>query len=404
MSANRLFFVASDATSGEEIWSYDGFSTGTLPFVDLNSGAASSNPRELVDFGGTLYFVGDDSTSGREVYLADETFSTIVSDIRTGTASSDPDQLTVSGSALYFTANDGVNGRELWSTTGFAAFLASDIRTGANGSDPTNLTDVGGTLMFSANNGNDGFEPHQVSGSTVVQLSDINPGSSSSNPADFMASNGNIYFAAEDVLNGRELWFTDGTPAVIGLVADVQPGTTGSNPVPLFDTGKRLLFSASGTGTSDRELWDDGRTVGKTLLVEDLNPSVYAGSDPQELTEVNGVVYFSADNGLTGRETYTLGEQAPVVASIAHGGNAAGTNPSDDLQRSNLDRVALVFDSQVEIAGGSLTIRNRDTNTELTSLVVNTTFDSGQTIVEVTFGAGPSVVDRDPTGTSGLFE
>jgi ELWxxDGT repeat protein len=70
----------------------------------------------------------------------------LLADINPGAASSFPANLVVIGSTTYFVANDGTHGSELWKTDGTAAgtALVADISPGSFGSYPSNLTNVNG--------------------------------------------------------------------------------------------------------------------------------------------------------------------------------------------------------------------------------------------------------------------
>lgn len=80
------------------------------------------------------------------------------------------------------------------------------------------------------------------SGTRLVR--DINPGLADSAPDSFCAFQGNLYFVATDGVHGRELWRTDGTANGTRIVADIEPGPNGSNPNHLVLVGNRLFFNA----------------------------------------------------------------------------------------------------------------------------------------------------------------
>lgn len=77
----------------------------------------------------------------------------------------------------------------------------------------------------------------------------------------------------------------------------------GSAPKNLTNVRGILFFSAD-DGIHGRELWKtDGTAVG-TVLVEDIAPGS-AGSGPESLTEVGGALFFSANDRTHGRELWT---------------------------------------------------------------------------------------------------
>ena len=197
---------------------------------------------------------------------------------------------------------------------------------------------------------------------------------------------------------GRELWKTDGTLAGTQLVTDLQPGVASSSPIIEAATSRRALFSAIGTnGELDRELWVSGGTPETTILVEDLNVGSEFASDPTQFIEIGGNFFFTADDGLSGTELYRLREFAPVVASVDVGAEPGVFPPVTQTQRSTLETVTLTFDESVVVDPAAIQLRNRDTNIDVTSFVVNQSIQDGATFVELTFDAGPSVQTRDPS-------
>jgi len=59
------------------------------------------------------------------------------------------------------------------------------------------------------------------------------------------------------------------------------------------------IFFRADDGTRS-ELWKSNGTEGGTVRVRDINDA--SGSSPSGLTDVNGILYFSADDGIVGAE------------------------------------------------------------------------------------------------------
>ena len=75
-------------------------------------------------------------------------------------------------------------------------------------------------------------------------------------------------------------------------VFDIFPGSSSSSPSNLIAFNGNLFFSAN-DGTSGRELWKSDGTEAGTTLVADIRPgSGYFGSNPSNLTDVNGTLFF----------------------------------------------------------------------------------------------------------------
>jgi len=85
------------------------------------------------------------------------------------------------------------------------------------------------------------------------------------------------------------------------LVKDIWPGTGSSFPQVPINVNGTLFFTAD-DGVQGRELWkSDGTEVG-TEMVADINPG--GSSSPGNLTDVNGTLFFSANNGINGAELW----------------------------------------------------------------------------------------------------
>lgn len=268
-----VFFVAHSGTAGRELWKTDGTTAGTVLVKDINSGSGSSDPSYFADVNGTV----------------------------------------------FFSAFNPNTGRELWKTNGTAAgtVLVKDIRVGKRSSDPAGMTNVNGTVLFSANDGNGGSELWKSNGTATwtVRVRDINSGLNGSSPSSLTNVNGTLFFTADDGSRGPELW--KWTPAGgAALVKDIMSGPGGSYPYnlvkvqgSLLNPNGTLFFSAwvSELGT---ELWkSDGTELG-TVLVKDIKQVEVCpydcgdSSEPGDLTNVNGTVFFSATDGVVGRELW----------------------------------------------------------------------------------------------------
>jgi len=282
---------------------------------NATSGTESSSPQSLVAAGSVLYFSANDGDTGRELWRSDGTTTTRVADLNTVAdgANSNPANLTVVGNRLYFTANDGVTGIELWSLDltqpAVQPVRISDINPGIGNSSPSNLIALSdGTLYFRATNSQGGVGIYRTDGTTVTPIS-----GSYSSPVQLTVVGNTVYFVAN---GGTELWRTDGTTQGTVEVREVVQGSIDS----LLAVGNTLYFVAT-DATNGRELWrSDGTPVG-TVRFSDINPGA-ASSNPTNLVNLNGVVYFFATgSGGVGlyRTTASGVEQVPGSALPATG-------------------------------------------------------------------------------------
>src|SRR5256885_1520773 len=86
------------------------------------------------------------------------------------------------------------------------------------------------------------------------------------------------------------------------LVKDINASPGASFPHDLANVNGTLFFSAN-DGTHGDELWKSDGTAAGTVLVKDINPGS-ADSSPSDLTNVNGTLFFVADDGTNGRELW----------------------------------------------------------------------------------------------------
>ena len=155
-AAGRLWLAARAADGAEwSLWVSDGTPAGTqrLPVT-------AESPLTALD--GVVYFSATDAVHGRELWRSDGTVAgtALVTDLAPGLASGAPQSnLVARDGRLYFAADDGVHGPELWSSDGTAAGtrLEIDLAAGATGSSPTDLTLVDDRLFFVADDGVSGW-------------------------------------------------------------------------------------------------------------------------------------------------------------------------------------------------------------------------------------------------------
>ena len=86
------------------------------------------------------------------------------------------------------------------------------------------------------------------------------------------------------------------------MVKDIYPGPNNGNPSLLTNVNGTLFFTAN-DGVHGVELWKSDGTANGTVMVKDILFSS-AWSDPKSLTAANGLLYFSATDQFNGRELW----------------------------------------------------------------------------------------------------
>jgi ELWxxDGT repeat protein len=313
-----VFFPASDGVHGLELWRTDGSEAGTFLLSDIRPGPASGldpvfnrDPFTFATAGGVLYFLASDASHGTELWRSDgtEAGTFLVKDIFPGTFGSNSFGRLESagvGGALYFTAHDAVHGSELWRTDGTEAGTIRLTDLPINGAVGDLAADVGGALLFLATETTRDIELWRSDGTEAgtYRVKDIRPGPDGSNPFLRFVMNGAGYFIADDGLHGDELWKSDGTPEGTVLVKDIQAGTTNSvaSVIGAFD-GK--LYFVANDGTHGHELWVTDGTESGTHLVKEIVPGPNTSLFPNSFTRVGAKLYFVVDDTQHGPEVWT---------------------------------------------------------------------------------------------------
>jgi ELWxxDGT repeat protein len=149
--------------------------------------------------------------------------------------------------------------------------ILADVNTDPGQSTALSETDSlsnRGLHYFVASTILDGFELWVTDGTTdgTLQLTDA-PGPSSSNAGDLVALGEFVYFIAADPSEDVALWRTDGTPEGTARFADVQ-GLHGSRPFDLAVFKGNLVFVAEGDSHQQVVYSTDGTPAGIRVLTE----------------------------------------------------------------------------------------------------------------------------------------
>ena len=213
--------------------------------------------------------------------------------------------------------------------------LLLDIYSGSDSSNATFGPILNGKMLFSASTASTGNELWITDGTPTgtTMLKDIRTGSDSSFPRNMTLVGDKVYFSAYDATNGNELWITDGTANGTTLVKDIYTGSNGSYPNDSYPSnfyafGSQVLFMAE--TALGQELWVTNGTPDGTVLLKDIN-TVSTHSSPQFFTEFNGMVYFSANDGINGTELWVTNGTAEGTTMVKDIYTGSGSSEVSEL-------------------------------------------------------------------------
>ncbi|HYO69445.1 MAG TPA: ELWxxDGT repeat protein, partial [Archangium sp.] len=237
-----------------------------------------------------------------------------------------PTKLVSVGGAVYFSAWDAVYGQELWKSDGTPEGTGpvADLAPGRKSSEPSSLTAAGKTLFFSAVDELTGRELWRTDGTAegTVRIKDLHPGTGwglSYNTRLIAAPDGSVFFMAEDGTHGFQLWKTGGTEADMVLVTDNLPNRIDEIGLLSWTHERLYLFTRMG------DLWTSDGTPEGTRPLTSLDRKK-PGSAPRWPVNMNGTLFFSANDGIHGEELWRSDgtrEGTVLVADLAPGNESS---------------------------------------------------------------------------------
>jgi ELWxxDGT repeat protein len=272
----RAFFRVRRANVGTEVWQSDGTLAGTRPVNGIALGPDMVDAWDIGALSGVAYFGAPTPTAGIELWRSDATDAGtyVLADLAPGTADSYTENHADFNSTLYF------------SSSGDTLFHVNPAQDGVSGFVPPNVTR--GRALF-----------------------------------DFTPSGPYLYYSLIEAAPnpiGPLLVRSDGTP---GGTDEVGPGTDYVDFITDLDGRGTVLFSGLAFGI---ELMRAG-AAGDASLVKDIYPG-YQSSSPADLVNRDGMIFFSADDGSSGRELWKSdGTEAGTVRVKDIVAGPVGSNP-----------------------------------------------------------------------------
>ena len=293
-----VYFVATDATYGQELWKTDGTESGTVLVRDIAPGSASSQILNLINLNGTLYFSAVSTLPNHEKRQLWKSDGTEAGTLEVPDGHKDGEVFDVIGlmkvgNALFYAKRSSLGGSDAWLL----------YKAGAGSSEttwiytltpfqptPPVLAEANGTLYISYASNLLKADPQALGTSPTL----VKTGGVGSNLASYKKA---LYFTAGT--QASDLWMTQGTPATTQLIV------TGKGQIrTLKSAGEYLFFTA---GQNGRDLWASRGDASSTKLIQTF------AVQPANLTSIftdftimgRTPVYFTV--GQDGKLYYTLG-------------------------------------------------------------------------------------------------
>jgi ELWxxDGT repeat protein len=307
---SKIYFTAFNGQGGHKLYQSDGTSDGTVvvgPSVGL-----SGTVYYLTSFNGKLFFTYNDGVNGLELWVSDGTTggTVMLKDIWVGSSSAHPQYFTEAGGKLFFQASDASRSQGLWATDGTEAgtvMVKNMYAAPSNGM--TKFMQLNSKIYFIGNIGS-GYGLW-VSDGTLNGTQLVKSGLNAN--GNYAVLNDKIYFSTGDS-NGNELWVSDGTLPGTLLLKNIRSDSLGaysSNPDNFFTSNSKVYFTAD-DGVAGKEWWVTDGTNSGTHIVKDIavGPNT---SQPGIIIEFKGEVYIFVLNNGSGQMYKTDGTEAGTV-------------------------------------------------------------------------------------------
>ena len=299
--SDGTFVFSIPRGSAVDFWKSDGTQSGTRLIKSFEGGYGPF----LTEFNGTYLFAGHSPAQGFELWKTDLTpeGTVLVMDIFPGTNGSSPGMFTNVNGTMFFTAESQSTEREIWKTDGTPEGTVRVKEFGGSTSSlyPHGLMNVNGLLCFS---GVEGLWRSDGTGAGTFLIKNVNGFGPRSRATPLKVGNV-VYFQGGEASHGWELWKTDGTAAGTVMVKDIRAAGSqhdGSSDPGIFAASGDTLYFSADDGINGRELWKTNGTAASTTLI-DIVPG-FRSSAPEFVAKVGDAIYFTATDQTHGRELW----------------------------------------------------------------------------------------------------
>ena len=310
-------------TGGNELWKTDGTTAGTVLVKDIFTGTGSGNPASFAVIGSTAYFSATNGTvapaNGNELWSTDGTTTgtVMVHDLNPGTASSSPALLTPAFGTLFFAATDGTSGIEPFYLRTNTAPAAGDDAFSTRINSPHTFP-APGVLANDTDADGDVLQAGSPSAPTNGTLTLDPNGSFTYTPNSGFSGTDGFTYAVTDGLGGSA------TGTVTMTVA-------GANQAPVavadgYDTNEDTLLTAAAPGVLGNDSDGDSDTLSASVASAPSHGTLTLAPDGSftymPAANFNGTDTFGyvVSDGYGGTATGTATVTLPAVNDAPVGG------------------------------------------------------------------------------------
>jgi Putative Ig domain len=246
-------------------------------------------------------------------------------------AGADTGRWTVLDGVLYGTIEDFLGNDKLYAydPAGPALTQVTDTCGSSVNEAPVVLGTFGGSLAISVlNNAVDQhrelflFDP---AGPSLTQIADV-LGNASDLPEEVLEVDGSLFFTAATGTGSRGLFrYTPGAPGTVEPISTGSSNLAGDDPQELTRVGDLLFFTANSNGNSERGLF---RFNPANSDLDQLTGDFNAG--PDNLTEYDGELYVSCETSTGGRKLFRFDELSSRLVQLVDIQGAADLNDGAD--------------------------------------------------------------------------
>jgi len=291
-----IYFSKYTSLEGAELWKSDTNHESFYLLDNINKSKYGLINMPLLSLNSKLVFTADNGLLGDELWCYDGTVN-LLKDIRKGIYGSYPNSFVYNNSEIFFVASDTIHGAEIWKTNGteLGTVIAHDIIEGPNSAYPKFLTSHKGIVYFVAYK-DEHYHLCKYDEGNVEFIKDLGENEYGVGfcVEEMISAGDYLYFVTSGA--GDDLWVSDGTGIGTYKIKDFISCNN------LTNVEGKLFCTASEMYIGEIELWKSDGTKINTQLVKDIGLGY--SSEPKDLINFNGMLFFTAISNESGRELW----------------------------------------------------------------------------------------------------